>query len=50
LSDGIFDGRQSCNDALVPKISMTELTTMLDAYCWVRDLAILHGDIEINPN
>jgi len=44
------DGGQSCNDALVLEISMVKPETMLDTYGGIRDLAVLHGDVEVNPD
>ena len=48
--DGIFDGRQSCNDTLILEISTVKPETMLDTHGRIRDLATLHGDIEVNPD
>ena len=50
LVDGIRDGGQSCNDALVLEISTSKPKTMSATYGRIRDLAILHGDVEVNPD
>ena len=47
---GMCDSGQSCNDALVLEISMVKPKTMLGTYGGIRDLAILHGDVEVNPD
>jgi hypothetical protein len=46
----VFDGRQSCNDALVHKIRVMKPEAMLDAYGGIRYLAILHGNVEVDPD
>jgi len=50
VSDGMCDGRQSRDDALVLEISAGKAATMVATYGRIRDLAILHGDVEVNPN
>lgn len=47
---GVCDGGQGRDDTLVLEINTVKLKTMLDTYGGIRDLAILHGDVEVNPN
>lgn len=46
----VTDGGQSCNDALVLEISTVMLEAILDAYRGIRDLAIFHGNVEVDPD
>jgi len=48
--DGMCDGGQSCNDALVLAISAGKSEKMVATYGRIRDLAILHGDVKVNPD
>lgn len=46
----VFDGRQSGNNALVLEVRIVKPELMLDAYRGICDLAILHGDIKVDPD
>ena len=50
IFDGIFYGGQSRNNALVLEISTGKSATMVATYGRIRDLAILHGNVKINPD
>lgn len=47
---GIFDGGQSRDDALGLEMRMVRSEDDLDTHCGIRDLPILHRDVEVDPN